>query len=227
MTSKRFCGMILAVAALTTAARADQLDEKIRIEFFAGFKGNTESMDRAMKAAELLMAANPNGSAEAMAWHGGALMMRAGLKFEAGDAAAGADLWARGLAEMNKAGMLEPDNPAILVPRASIWMVATRTAPPAVGAQLLGRAVSDYERVFEMRKPVFDGEGIHKKSELLFGLADGYMRMGNQEKARFYFEKTAALGPAGGHFDQATKYLKGEKYTIQGVGCVGCHSGNN
>jgi hypothetical protein len=49
--------------------------------------------------------------------------------------------------------------------------------------------------------------------------------MGNAEKARAYFEKLAAIGPESGHLEQATQYLDGQKYTVRGAGCAGCHTG--
>jgi hypothetical protein len=74
-----------------------------------------------------------------------------------------------------------------------------------------------------LQRAHFDRLGIHPRSELLFGLADGYSRAGDAEKARVYFEKLAALGSQSGHLEQAKLYLAGDKYTVRGVGCVGCH----
>jgi hypothetical protein len=62
------------------------------------------------------------------------------------------------------------------------------------------------------------------RSQLLFGLADGYARTGDTAKARDFFGKLDALGPESGHQQQAQSYLKGEQYTVPGAGCVGCHT---
>jgi len=63
------------------------------------------------------------------------------------------------------------------------------------------------------------------RSELLFGLADGYARDDQPRKGRAWFEEVVALGPQGGHYEQARQYLRGEKYSVAGIGCVGCHTG--
>ena len=93
------------------------------------------------------------------------------------------------------------------------------------GAPILKKAFADYEHVYQLQPAIFDRLGTHPRSELLFGLADGYARDGNAEKARLYFTKLAALGPQSGHQQQADLYLKGEKYTVTGIGCAGCHTG--
>ena len=214
MFGKQFFAAALAIAPLWAA----HFDDKVRGDFFAGFAGDNAAFERAMQNS----ATDP--SAEAMAWHGGGLMVLSGQKFQQGDYAAGGDLWARGVAEMDKAGAMEPDNPAVLIPRAAVWFVASRQAPPDRGRPLIEKAVADYEHVYELQQAYFDKLDTHMRSELLFGLADGHARLGNADKARGYFEKLAAIGPASGHLEQAQLYLKGEKYAIQGLGCVGCHS---
>ena len=216
--------IIVIALAVGSAAQGARFDDTIRADFFAGFAGNKVAMERALQAAEAAIAADPQTAAEAMAWHGGGLMIVAGEKFRQGDFSSGGELWSKAVAEMNKAGDLEPDNPAILVPRAAVWFAASRQAPPEMGKPLLEKAIADYEHVYEIQKAYFDKLDLHMRSELLFGLADGYARQGNPEKAQIFFEKLVAAGPAGGHFEQAKVYLKGEKYMVQGAGCVGCHS---
>jgi len=64
----------------------------------------------------------------------------------------------------------------------------------------------------------------YMKSQLLFGGGNGYNRAGNPQKAKFYFEKPAALGSGVDHVEQARQYLAGETYTVTGPGSGGCHS---
>ena len=219
----------LVAAALLLAQplflRASKFDYKVRQDFFAGFAGNQEAFDRAMKNAELAIAESPSESAEALAWHGAGLLLLSGPKFAAGDIATGIQLWTKANDEMKKAGELEPKNPGVLIPRAASWFAASRQAPEEMGAPILAQALADYETVYELQKTYFDKLDIHMQSELLFGLADGYARKKDAAKAREYFEKLAALGPKSGHQEQAQLFLKGEQYAVKGVGCVGCHSG--
>jgi len=223
MLFKRFfhaSTLLCSAAAILTAAH---FDDKVRNDYFAGIAGDKAALERAMAASEDAITNDPSVAAEAKSWHGTGLLVLSGQKFQQGDAAAGGELWARAIREMDEAGRMEPDNPAVLIPRAAAWFAASRTTPPEMGGPILKKALADYEHVFDIQKAYFDRLGVHPRSELLFGLADGYARDGNPEKARFYFEKLAALGPQSGHQQQADLYLKGEKYSVTGVGCAGCH----
>jgi hypothetical protein len=57
---------------------AAHFDDKARGDFFAGFNGGQAALERAMKASEEAITADPNGSSAAMAWHGGGLMAMSG-----------------------------------------------------------------------------------------------------------------------------------------------------
>ena len=62
--------LFILTAAATLAFSAERFDMEVRNDFFAGFSGNKEALDRAMQKSEAVMAANPK-HAEAMVWHGG------------------------------------------------------------------------------------------------------------------------------------------------------------
>lgn len=214
---------VLAILAMAPAAFAAGFDDAVRAQFFSGFFGDAAALEKAMAAAEAVMASNSADTPEALAWHGGGLMVQSGQRFRAGDAAGAGELWARGLGEMNKAGELTPKNPAVLIPRAAIWFGVSRQAPPDRARPLLEKAIADYELVYHIQEGYFDTLNNHMKSQLLFGLADGYNRAGNSQKAKFYFEKLAALGSGVDHADQARQYLAGQSYAVNGPGCGGCH----
>jgi hypothetical protein len=213
----------VAIVALAPAGLAAGFDDAVRAQFFSGFFGDRAALEKAMTAAEAAIAASSADTAEALAWHGGGLMVQSGDRFRAGDSAGAGELWARGMGEMEKAGQLAPKNPAVLIPRAAIWFGVSRQAPPDRARPLLEKAIADYEVVYRIQRGYFDTLNNHMKSQLLFGLADGYNRAGNPQKAKFYFEKLAALGKGVDHADQARQYLAGETYTVSGPGCGGCH----
>jgi tetratricopeptide (TPR) repeat protein len=213
---------LLPVAALLSAAG---FDFKVRNDFFAGFAGDQAAFERAMTESRKAIENDPGSAAEAKAWHGSGLLFEAGRKFQQGDLNEGSRLWDLAINEMDEAGTAAPDNPAVLIPRAATWFAASRNTPPELGKPILEKALADYEHVYDLQKGFFDRLDIHMRSELLFGLADGYARDENPGKARAFFEKVAALGPQGGHYEQARQYLNGEKYTVKGLGCVGCHTG--
>lgn len=223
MFQKRMIAVVISAAALVTSLSAARFDDKVRNDFFAGFAGDSAALERGMALSGQAVAADPNGSAEALAWHGSGLLFLSGRQFQRGDMPGGMEMWTKAMAEMDKAGEMEPDNVAVLIPRAASWFGASRNIPPEMAKPILAKALADYEHVYELQRTQFDTLGIHPRSELLFGLADGYFRAGDAVKARVYFEKLAALGAESGHLEQAKLFLAGEKYTVRGTGCVGCH----
>lgn len=212
--------------AMPSFAHAAGFDYKVRNDFFAGFAGDKVAFDRAMKGAEQAMQESPGDAAEAMSWHGAGLLSIAGQNFAAGDFAAGMQMWTQASAEIDKALELEPKSIGVLIPGAAARFAGSRAAPPQMAEPLLAKAIAAYETVYDLQKSYFDKLDIHMRSELLFGLADGYARKGNDVKAKEWFEKLSALGAKSGHMNQAELFLKGEKYTVTGVGCAGCHTGS-
>ena len=130
-----------------------------------------------------------------MVWHGAGLLVRAGQAFQKGDMANGGPLFERGIAQMNEAVTLAPDNPGVLIPRAATLFEATRGMPPEMARSLLQSAVANYEHVLEIQQATWAKLGDHPRGELLFGLAEGSARLGDQQKARMYFERLIADAP--------------------------------
>jgi len=199
-----------------------RFDLKVRQEFFAGFAGDRAALDRGMKACEDTLAASPNHP-EAMVWHGGGLAYRAGQSFQAGDQAKGMDLWTRGLAEMHKAVELAPDDVAVRIPRGATLLAMSHFVPPSMADPLLRDGMSDYERTYELQKSNFQTLGSHPRGELLFGMAEGYARLGDSAKATAFFEKIRADLPASVYAKRADVWLETKKLAPEQTQCVGCH----
>jgi pentatricopeptide repeat protein len=78
--------------------------------------------------------------------------------------------------------------------------------------------------VLAIQEPYFSTLGDHPKGELLFGLAEGYSRLGRPDKARAYFQRLLKDAPSSGQAPKATQWLAdGTLPAQQGLGCVGCH----
>lgn len=216
--------LAIALSAMPSQAQStDRFDMLVRADFFAGFAGDRARLDRGMATCERALASNPN-DAEAMVWHGSGLMFQAGTAFTEGRTAQGAELWSRGLNETDKAVSLSPDDPGVLIPRAAAVLQATREMPPQVATPLLSSALSNYERVLVLQGERFSGLGDHPKGELLFGLAEGYARLGNQVKAQEYFSRIVADAPGSGQAPRARQWLEtGSLPPLNGMTCVGCH----
>jgi tetratricopeptide (TPR) repeat protein len=211
-------------AAQEPAARPQRFDYLVRADFFAGAGGDEARLQKVIDLCERALAQNPQHP-EAMVWHGATLVVRAGQAFQHGDAAGGQPLFARGLKEMTDAVALAPNNPGVLIPRGAVLLESTRTMPPAMARPLVQSAVANYERALEVQAPTFASLGDHAKGELLFGLADGWARVGDAQKARQYFERLIADAPSSGQVPKAREWMAtGVVPASSGASCVGCHT---
>src|SRR5262249_49047174 len=186
-------------AAITVLMAQQRFDLKVREDFFVGFAGNRAALDRGMKSCEEALASDPK-NAEALVWHGAGLFFLSGQSFQKGDVDKGLPLYSRGLKEMDDAVSLAPNSVGVLIPRGAGLLGATGFRPPGAQAgRLLAQGLADFEKFYETKRPYFANFPAPARGELLIGLAEAYLRAGNEDKARQYFEKLAAVGPASGH----------------------------
>jgi tetratricopeptide (TPR) repeat protein len=217
----------LALGALlmqsAPAAAPQRFDLTVRGDFFAGFAGDEARFKKGMDTCERTLAENPK-HAEALVWHGSGLAFQAGMAFQKGDMKTGGELWQRGIEEMNTAVTLAPDSVGVRIPRGAVLLQATMNMAQAMAKPLLESAIADYEHVLELQSSYFSTLGDHPKGELLFGLAEGYSRLGQPDKARMYFERLVKDAPTSGQTPKAKQWLTdGTLPKSQGLGCVGCH----
>jgi tetratricopeptide (TPR) repeat protein len=208
-------------AAVHTQDNSGRFDMAVRTDFFAGFSGDMARFDKAMTLCETTLAANPR-HAEALVWHGGGLIFRAGLAFQKGDFQTGGELWGKGMKEMEDAVALQPDHIAVRIPRAAVLIEASRNMPPQAAAPVLRLAVDDYERVRELQLSDLDKLSDHARGELLFALADGWARLGDKDKARAYFTQLTTGAATSGRTEYAKLWLEG-KAPARAPACIGCH----
>jgi hypothetical protein len=209
------------------ALSQESADVLVREDFFAGIMLNDMTrFERGMKKAEEVMEQEPN-NAEMMVWHGAGQFFRAGIAFRSGDFQSGRALQAQGLARMQQAVDLAPNNVRVRVARGAALLNSSRYMPPQAGRALAETGVGDYEKTLAIQMADFDSLSTHSKGELLLGLADGWLRVGNADKARGYFEmmsKDATL--QGSEYESKGRaWLAGapESKTPAFFQCVGCH----
>jgi len=203
----------------------ERFDFLVRADFFAGFAGDQAALNKAMKVCEDRLAKDPK-HAEALVWHGGGLVFLAGQAFTRSDIRTGNELWNKGLAEMDRAVELSPSNVSVLIPRGASLLTVSRFVPDkATSRSLLEKGIGDYEKVLEIQKPYFSKLSSHARSELLIGLAEGWARLGDNDKARTYFQRIVNECKDSARSPQAAAWL--EKGTLSGtdpMSCTGCHS---
>ena len=213
----------LGLAFLGLTAAEERFDLRVRTDFFAGFAGNQQALDRAMKLCEEELARNP-ANAQALVWHGSGVFFQSGQFFKAGDRAKGGEYWQRGLAEMEQAVQIAPDHLGVRIPRGATLLTASRNLPnPEIARPLIETGLADFEHTLEIQKLYFDKLGTHPRGELLIELADGYARLGKEDQARILFERIRAALPGTPYAANAEKWLATKSLTPREGGCIGCH----
>lgn len=203
-------------------AHPDRFDTKVRQDFFDGIRGDQAALDRAMKLCADQLATNPN-DAEAMVWQGAGVMFSSGQKFRTGDQATGVTLYTQGLAEMDKAVELAPNDVGVRIPRGAVLLAMAPFVPEPERAKLLERGVSDYETTLTVQKAYFAKLDLHSREQLLYGLVDGYANLHDTAKARAFYDRMST--DAAGSELLARAKLRADGQTVDGPApCEQCHA---
>ncbi|MGI8743096.1 MAG: hypothetical protein ACR2NN_11115 [Bryobacteraceae bacterium] len=218
----RWFGVLCFLSAVwcVMAVSQERFDLKVRNYFFAGFSGDAESLATGMKLSEEAIAADPK-NAEAMVWHGAGLYFQAGQAFQKGDQRTGSDLYQRGIQEMDDAVALAPDKVGVRIPRGAVLLTGSRFVPPEMAKPLIEKGVSDYAKAYEIQSSVLDKLGKHPKGELLLGLADGYGRLGDEEKATQFYRQVLKELPGTPYAKKANAWMETK---ASQTACIGCHT---
>ena len=213
------------ILALPLSAQA-RFDYQVRNDFFAGFAGNKEALARAMKTCDdILTREDDPHYAEALVWHGAGTFFMSGQQFQAGDTTTGQQLWDKGLQEMDGAVKRAPENPGVRIPRGAVLLTASHNVPPQMAPPLIQRGIEDFESAMKLQEPVFEKLGAHPRGELMLGLASGYARTAQNQKARSLFERIRQTLPGTPYAASAEKWLSTGSLTARESGCLGCHTG--
>lgn len=228
MYKTMMCFVVVAVPLLSLAAQRtpepERFDYLVREDFFAGLRGDEAAFTRAMHLCEATLAKDP-AHVEAMVWHGSGLLFLAGKAFTRGDLPQGEDLWRRGLEEMDNAVRRAPDNVSVLIPRGTTLLEVSRHLEGGQAKAMVKQAVDDYEKVLALQAPYFARIPAHARGELLWGLAEGWHRLGDATKARDYLKRIVSEAGASGRSTQAAAWLdkNAAPEHRSAPGCVGCH----
>ena len=210
-----------AAPSAVPSTDAERFDDKVRADFFDGMRGDAAAMARAMKACEETLAKNPK-HAEAMVWHGAGVIGRARDAFQSGDRQRGIALYTQGLAEMDAAVEIAPDNVGVRIPRGAVLLAMAPFVPEPEKTKLLERGVGDYEATYALQQTHFATLTLHSREQLLYGLTDGYAHLGKADKATAYYEKMKVEAAGSELLARAASRARGEK--VDGPApCEQCH----
>jgi hypothetical protein len=207
----------------------ERFDDLVRDDLFKGmFNGDHVAFARAMKLCTDTLAKDPK-HAEAMVWHGSGTLFESGQEFQKNNVAKGIELWQRGLQEMNDAVALKPESISILIARGATLLPTSKYDPnPAEARQLIETGVADYEKTLQLQQPYFGKLSVHSRGELLFGLADGWFRLGEADKMKAYLQRIAKDLAGSEYATRANDWLQtADTTTLQkksrAMSCIGCH----
>lgn len=217
---------IAAIAVLTagTLLSQDTFDFKVRNYFFAGLAGDTASLEKGMKICEDILSRDPD-QAEPLVWHGTGLVSESRDAFKKGDEQHGAELWQRGMVEMDKAATIAPNDLGVRIVRGAVLLIASQYLPAEQARPLIEKGVTDYEQAYAVQGPDLSGLGTHREGELLIGLADAYARLGQNEKAQEWFARIQKELPGTPYAASASTWLETKTLAPAKAGCLSCHTG--
>lgn len=188
-----YATLTFAAAATSVFAQQDKLrfDESLQKDFSVGMSGDAAALTRAMERSEKILVTNP-ADAETLVWHGSATLSASGKAFQNGDFREGAQLWKKGLAEMDKAVELLPDNFAVRMVRGSTYLNASKKFPdPAVAKELREKGIGDYEKILTLTDETAQKALPGVRARVLGGLAEAYEKLGDKAKAETYRQRFA------------------------------------
>jgi hypothetical protein len=217
--------LLLLTLCIGGAALAQQrFDNKVRDDMFAGMDGDKESFDRAMKLIADTLAAEPDHP-QALVWRGDGELFLAGQAFQRRDFAEGQKLTQQGLADMERAVALAPNEIAVRIPRATGLQPFARGLRPhdrAEADRLTKIAMGDYEFAVEKSAPTWSTLAPHNRGELLGALADGWLALGDTTKANGYLDRMIAELPYT-PYAKAAAQRRADPSARVPLTCLSCH----
>jgi len=218
LTFLLLCSLGLAVPA------QQRFDFKVREDMFAGFDGDQEAFDRAMKLIADTLAADPD-HAEALVWRGDARLFLSGQAFQRRAIGEGQALAVQGMADMERAVSLAPTSIAVLIPRATGLMPFARGMRPfnrPEADRLTKIAIGDFEFVVATNTPRWSALSEHDRGELLGALADGWLQLGDVTKANVYLDRMNAE-LQGTLYARNAAQRRADPAARVPLTCLGCH----
>ena len=221
----------LVITFLLTGAILAQQPPDIRtagMDLLGALNGDMEKFERGMQALEALLAKNPNDP-NVRVLHGNGIFARSGVAAQKGDMQNAMKLWQSSMDEMAQAVEMAPDNMFVRARRGVVLISASRSSsmPPAMAKPLVQLAVEDFQRVLDVREKeqTLAQRSTHQRGELLTGIADGWSRLGNPDKARTYFERITRDLKGTVYERKAKAWLedKPEAKAVDYFACSGCH----
>jgi tetratricopeptide (TPR) repeat protein len=215
--------LVVAVPALVAQERLDTTS--MRNDFFAAIAGNRDAITRFLEKSKGLLQRHPDHP-QALVWHGAGLLAtgQPNPKSTPEEREAAIARFQSGVAEMDRAVGLAPDDIEVRVVRGVIFRPISQQMPPPFSERMLEKARSDFQRIFDLQQNELDGLGTHPLGELLQNLGDAYSRQGKPDEAEKYYRLIEARLEKTEYARRATVWLRTRQpLPLAETMCVGCH----
>jgi tetratricopeptide (TPR) repeat protein len=181
---------------------------------------------RLLENSSSMLEANPD-HAQALVWHG-ITLLATGMpdrRTTAEEQQAAIARFQKGVAEVDRAVALAPDDIEVRVLRGIAFRPISQQMPPPFSERMLEKARTDFQRIFELQQHQLDELGTHPLGELLQALGDVYTRQSKRDEAAKYY-RLIQTKLAGTEYARraAIWFETGQPLTPEQTGCVGCHA---
>jgi tetratricopeptide (TPR) repeat protein len=221
MKTLRFLTVVLASAVLLGQTRLDS--NQMRNDLFAGMTGNPDALKRMKDSSAKVLAENPD-HAQALVWHGAATLGGFFIDAQKGNAQTSMGSLQQGIAEMDRAVSLAPDDLEVRIMRAVLYGPASREMPPNLADAMLEKTRTDLQHSFDLQRASLTLLGVHPLGELLQALADAYSRQGKKADAERYYRMIQTMLKDTEYARRADEWMKTrEPLPAALTACVGCH----
>ena len=216
--------LLLVILMATTLLAQIRLDSnQMRNDLFAAMAGNADALKRVLDATQKVLIENPD-HAQALVWHGAATLNGVFIEAEKGNSQAAMSKFQNGVAEMDRAVSLAPDDIEVRIIRAVLYQPASRQMPPTFAEGMLEKARTDFQRTFDLQQSQLRKLGTHPLGELLQGLGDTNSRQGKTGEAEKYYRMMQTMLKDTEYARRADEWMKTKQpLPAAQTACVGCH----
>jgi hypothetical protein len=227
---------VVLVAALGLPAVAAQQEPRpknvpfytwVREDTFAGFMADDMArFERGIQKTQEYLKEDANNM-DAVNWLGAGLVYRAVRAFRAGDDAKGDEWFREGVAMMDKAVAAQPANVGIRATAGGTLMRFLAELPERHYRVALEKSRDHYVALYKAQEPIVDKLPPHLRGEVLAGVAETELRLGNRDAATVYLNRIVTGMPNTRYAQIAEMWAKSPESPAKKdrLVCQSCHEG--
>lgn len=187
--------------------KEDPFIREYRRKFFAVFRGDFPTFEKAYGEVETMVAKNPK-DARALVWLGNGQTVKGGLMLMKGQRDDSLTLLAQSRKTLDQAVALRPNDPNIYMMRAATLYIQGQYWPAKdLPRSTWERLRDDCLRFEKFLGPKMPRVSIHLRGETYGELGMAYLRLGEKEKAKKAFQRIIDLCPDTDYEKRARKEI--------------------